>query len=44
LVRGRWEAEIAELEADELVEWTGDRLRLTPYGLHYADEVAAKFV
>jgi oxygen-independent coproporphyrinogen-3 oxidase len=44
LVRGRWDAEIAELEADELVEWTGDSLRLTQRGLHYADEVAARFV
>ena len=44
LVRGRWDAEIAELEAGDLVEWRGDRLRLTGRGLHYADEVAARFI
>lgn len=44
LVRGRWDAEIAELIAEELAQWQGDRLRLTRRGLLFADEVAARFV
>jgi oxygen-independent coproporphyrinogen-3 oxidase len=43
-VQGRWDAEIAGLLAEDLVQWRGDRLQLTARGLRYADEVASRFV
>jgi oxygen-independent coproporphyrinogen-3 oxidase len=44
LVRGRWDSAIVQLIEDGLVEWCGDRLRLTHRGLLFADEVATAFV
>jgi oxygen-independent coproporphyrinogen-3 oxidase len=44
LVRGRWDEEIAELLSAELVQWRNGRLRPTPRGILFADEVAAQFV
>jgi oxygen-independent coproporphyrinogen-3 oxidase len=40
----RHAAEIARLEAEKLIEVTPERLRLTPRGVLFADEVGARFV
>ena len=37
-------AEVARLEAEGLVETSAERLRLTPRGVLFADEVGARFV
>ena len=44
LLQGRWEKEIAELLSAELVQWRNGRLKPTPRGILFADEVAAQFV
>jgi oxygen-independent coproporphyrinogen III oxidase len=44
LLEGRWEKEIAELLSAELVQWRNGRLKPTPRGILFADEVAAQFV
>jgi len=44
LLQGRWEEEIAELLSAELVQWRNGRLKPTPRGILFADEVAAQFV
>jgi oxygen-independent coproporphyrinogen-3 oxidase len=44
LLRGRWEKEIAELLSAELVQWRNGRLRPTPRGILFADEIATQFV
>ena len=44
LVQGRWDKEIAELLSAELVLWRNGRLKPTPRGILFADEVAAQFV
>jgi oxygen-independent coproporphyrinogen-3 oxidase len=44
VLQGRWEKEIAELLSAELVQWRNGRLKPTPRGILFADEVAAQFV
>ena len=44
LLHGRWQKEIAELLSAELVQWRNGRLKPTPRGILFADEVAAHFV
>jgi oxygen-independent coproporphyrinogen III oxidase len=44
LLQGRWEKEIAELLFAELVQWRNGRLKPTPRGILFADEVATQFV
>lgn len=44
LVRGRWDAQVAELLSAELVQWRDGRLAPTRRGLLFADAVAAEFV
>jgi oxygen-independent coproporphyrinogen-3 oxidase len=44
LVRGRWDRQVAELLAAELVQWRGGRLQPTRRGILFADAVAAEFV
>jgi oxygen-independent coproporphyrinogen-3 oxidase len=44
LLQGRWEKEIAELLSAELVQWRNGRLKPTPRGILFADEVATRFV
>ncbi len=44
VVRGRWDPQVSELLAAELVEWYAGRLQPTRRGILFADEVAAVFV
>jgi len=44
VVRGRWDQQVSELLAAELVEWHAGRLQPTKRGILFADEVAAAFV
>jgi len=44
VVRGRWDQQVCELLAAELVEWHAGRLQPTKRGILFADEVAAAFV
>ena len=44
VVRGRWDQQVSELLAAELVEWHAGRLQPTKRGILFADEVAAVFV
>ena len=44
VVQGRWDQQVGELLAAELVEWQAGRLQPTKRGILFADEVAAVFV
>jgi coproporphyrinogen III oxidase-like Fe-S oxidoreductase len=43
-VQGRWDKQIADLLAAELVQWRDGRLQPTRRGILFADEIAAEFV
>ena len=44
VVQGRWDQQVGELLAAELVEWHAGRLQPTKRGILFADEISAVFV
>ena len=44
VVQGRWDQQVGELLAADLVEWQAGRLQPTKRGILFADEIAAVFV